>query len=85
MSLLSGIVLFVLAVGAVKGFAFMLALTTVIDILIVFFFTKPLVTLLGRTKFWGEGRRFSGFEPDHMGSTRPGWRRPAPSVRVKEA
>jgi len=69
-SLLAAVVLFVLAMGAVKGFAFTLGLTTVIDILLVFFFTKPLVTLLGRTRFWGEGRRFSGFEPEHMGVSR---------------
>lgn len=84
-SLLSALVLFALAIGAVKGFAFTLGLTTVIDILIVFFFTKPLVTLLGGTKFYGEGRRFSGFEPEHMGAQRRQRRRPAPSARVKEA
>jgi preprotein translocase subunit SecD len=69
-SLLAAVVLFALAIGAVKGFAFTLGLTTLIDILLVFFFTKPLVTLLGRTRYWGEGRRFSGFEPEHMGVTR---------------
>ena len=69
-SLLSAIVLFALAIGSVKGFAFTLGLTTLIDIAIVFWFTKPLVTLLGRTKYFGEGRRFSGFEPDHMGAQR---------------
>ncbi len=69
-SMLSAIVLFILAIGAVKGFAFTLGLTTIIDVLIVFFFTKPLVTLLGHTKFFGEGRRFSGFEPEHLGVER---------------
>ncbi len=69
-SLLAAVVLFALAMGAVKGFAFTLGLTTVIDIMLVFFFTKPLVTLLGRTRYWGEGRRFSGFEPEHMGVSR---------------
>ncbi len=69
-SLLSAVVLFVLAMGAVKGFAFTLGLTTAIDLLVVFFFTKPLMTLLGRTKFYGQGRRFSGFEAEHMGTTK---------------
>lgn len=69
-SLLAAVVLFVLAIGGVKGFAFTLGLTTIIDILLVFFFTKPLVTLLGRTRYWGEGRRFSGFEAEHMGVRR---------------
>ncbi|MDQ7993906.1 MAG: protein translocase subunit SecD [Propionicimonas sp.] len=79
-SLLSAVVLFVLAIGAVKGFAFTLGLTTLIDIAIVFWFTKPFVTLLGHTKFFGEGHRFSGFEADHLGHTNPplhnGKRRP---------
>lgn len=68
-SLLSAVVLYALAIGAVKGFAFTLGLTTLIDLVVVFFFTKPLMTLLGRTKFWGQGRRFSGFEADHMGTS----------------
>ncbi len=68
--LLSAVVLFVLAIGAVKGFAFTLGVTTAIDLFIVFFFTHPVVTLLGRTKFFGEGRRFSGFEPEHLGVSR---------------
>lgn len=80
-SLLSAVVLFALAIGSVRGFAFTLGLTTIIDIAIVFWFTKPLMTLLGRTKFFGEGRKFSGFEAEHLGSTNPplhsGKRRPA--------
>jgi len=69
-SLLSALVLFVLAIGAVKGFAFTLGLTTLIDLAVVFFFTKPMMTLLGRTKFFGEGHRFSGFEAEHMGASK---------------
>ncbi len=83
-SLLSAVVLFVLAIGSVKGFAFTLGLTTLIDIAVVFFFTKPLMTLLGRTKFFGEGHRFSGFEREHMGTSKPplhsGQRRGASAV-----
>ena len=85
-SVLAAVVLFVLAMGAVKGFAFTLGLTTLIDVAIVFFFTKPLVTLLGRTKYFGEGRRFSGFEPDHMGARRrPGLRPRTPAAAGKGA
>lgn len=69
-SLLSAVVLFVVAIGAVKGFAFTLGLTTLIDIAVVFFFTQPMLTLLGRTKFFGEGHRFSGFEAEHMGASK---------------
>ncbi|MGC4153121.1 MAG: protein translocase subunit SecD [Propionicimonas sp.] len=80
-SLLSAVVLFVLAIGSVKGFAFTLGLTTIIDIAIVFWFTKPLMSVLGRTKYFGEGRKFSGFEAEHLGAANPplhgGKRRPA--------
>ena len=68
-SLLSAVVLFVLSVDQVKGFAFTLGLTTLIDLVICFFFTHPIVTVLGRTKFWGRGRRGSGLEAAHMGVT----------------
>ena len=68
-SLLSAIVLFVLSVDQVKGFAFTLGLTTVIDLVICFFFTHPVVTLLGRTRFWGRGQRGSDLEAEHMGVT----------------
>lgn len=67
-SLLSALVLFILAIGAVKGFAFTLGLTTLIDIAVVFWFTKPLVSVLGKTKYFGQGKRFSGFEADHLGA-----------------
>lgn len=66
-SLLSATVLFILAIGAVRGFAFTLGITTLIDLAIIFFFTKPLMTLLGRTTFYGEGHRWSGLEAEHMG------------------
>jgi preprotein translocase subunit SecD len=65
--MLSALVLFLLAIGAVKGFAFTLGLTTLIDVLVVFFFTKPLMTLLARTKFFGGGHRLSGLDPAHLG------------------
>lgn len=69
-SLLSAIVLFLLAVGGVKGFAFTLGLTTLIDLAVCFFFTKPVVELLGRTKFYGEGHKWSGLDAAHMGVSR---------------
>lgn len=69
-SLLSAVVLFFLAVGGVRGFAFTLGLTTLIDLAVVFWFTKPIMTLLGRTRFFGEGRKWSGLDPEHMGVSR---------------
>lgn len=66
-SMLSAIVLFILAMGGVKGFAFILGLTTLLDLAVVFFFTKPLMSLLVRTKFFGEGRKGSGLEAEKLG------------------
>ncbi|HVD19617.1 MAG TPA: protein translocase subunit SecD [Propionibacteriaceae bacterium] len=66
-SMLSALVLFVLAIGAVRGFAFTLGLTTLIDVLVVFLFTKPLMTILARTKFFGGGHPLSGLDPAHLG------------------
>jgi preprotein translocase subunit SecD len=65
--MLSAVILFILAIGAVKGFAFTLGLTTLIDVAVVFLFTKPLMSLLARTKFYGGGHRLSGLDPAHLG------------------
>jgi preprotein translocase subunit SecD len=66
-SFLAALLLYLFAIGGVKGFAFTLGLTTLIDIVVVFFFTKPLVTLLARTKFFGQGHRWSGLDPNALG------------------
>jgi preprotein translocase subunit SecD len=66
-SFLAAIVLYVLAIGNVRGFAFTLGLTTLVDVLVVFMFTKPMVTLLARTKFFGGGHKLSGFDAEHLG------------------
>jgi preprotein translocase subunit SecD len=66
-SFLAALVLFIFAIDVVKGFAFALGLTTLIDVFVVFFFTKPLVTLLARTRFFGRGHRLSGFDRRHLG------------------
>ena len=66
-SLLAAVVLFIFAIGVVKGFAFALGLTTFIDIFVVFFFTKPMVTLLSRTTFFGQGHKWSGLDRQHLG------------------
>ena len=91
-SLLAAVVLYLLSVGGVRGFAFTLGLTTLIDIVVVFLFTKPLVTLLARTKFFGGGHRLSGLDPSHLGvegrpvATPPSRRRAAAATRsTKEA
>jgi len=80
-SMLSAVVLFILAIGSVRGFAFTLGLTTLIDVFIVFFFTKPLMSLLARTRFFGGGHRLSGLDPAHLGvKALPGTRTRRPAA-----
>ncbi|MFP3967220.1 protein translocase subunit SecD [Actinomadura fulvescens] len=71
---LAAVVLYFLAVGGVRGFAFAMGLTTLIDVVVVFFFTKPLVAMLSRTRFFGKGHRLSGLSPSRLrrgGTTAP--------------
>lgn len=85
-SLIASVLLYFFAVGGVKGFAFTLGLTTFIDLFIVFTFTKPLVTLLVRTKFYGGGHPLSGLSPDHLGAKIPPVRAPSTAqTSVQEA
>jgi preprotein translocase subunit SecD len=55
-SLAAALVLYILAVGTVRGFAFFLGLSTLLDIFTTFFFTRPLVILLGRSTRVTEAR-----------------------------
>ncbi|MCW2750557.1 MAG: secD [Aeromicrobium sp.] len=66
-SILAALILFIFAIGVVRGFAFALGLTTLIDVFVVFLFTKPLVSLLARTKFYGQGHKLSGLDAGHLG------------------
>jgi preprotein translocase subunit SecD len=75
-SLLSALILYILSIGAVRGFAFALGLTTAVDLAIIFFWTKPLVSLLVKTQFFGQGKKGSGLEAEHMGASAT--RRPQP-------
>ncbi|MFI8964406.1 protein translocase subunit SecD [Streptomyces sp. NPDC053493] len=70
-SFLAAAVLFIVTVGKVKGFAFTLGLTTLLDIVVVFLFTKPVMTLLARTKFFGNGHKWSGLDPKSLGAKPP--------------
>jgi preprotein translocase subunit SecD len=69
-SFMAALILYIFTIGGVKGFAFTLGLTTLIDIVVVFFFTKPVVTMLARTKFFGRGHRWSGLDPSTLGVRR---------------
>ncbi|MFE0425857.1 protein translocase subunit SecD [Streptomyces sp. NPDC058953] len=70
-SFLAAAVLFFVTVGKVQGFAFTLGLTTLLDVVVVFLFTKPLMTLLARTKFFGNGHPWSGLDPERLGAKPP--------------
>jgi preprotein translocase subunit SecD len=80
-SFLAAVVLYLLATGGVQGFAYTLGLTTLIDVLVVFLFTHPMLALLSRTRFFGEGHRWSGLDPERLGVTARR-RRTGPSVAV---
>jgi preprotein translocase subunit SecD len=55
-SIIGAAVLYVLSVGSVRGFAFFLGLTTLLDVFTAYFFTRPMVMLLGRSRFFTEAR-----------------------------
>jgi preprotein translocase subunit SecD len=66
-SLLAAVVLYIFAIGVVRGFAFMLGISTIIDVVVFFFFTKPMVSLLARRRFFNSGSRFSGLSAETLG------------------
>lgn len=66
-SILAAVVLYFLSVGNVRGFAFSLGLTTLVDILIAFWFTRPTTLLLARTKWMNKGGAFTGVSPKRLG------------------
>ncbi len=77
-SFLAAVVLYIFAIGVVRGFAFALGISTVIDVIVFFWFTKPMVTLLARRTFFNTGTRFSGLSAETLGIDEPG--RPTPRL-----
>ena len=75
-SLLAAVVLYFVSVGGVRGFAFTLGLSTLLDLVVVFLFTRPLISLLSRFA-WFANDRFTGFSAP-TAATRH--RQPAPAV-----
>jgi preprotein translocase subunit SecD len=67
-NLLAAVVLFVMAVGNVRGFAFTLGVTTVVDLIVVILFTHPMLQLLSRTRFFSSGHPLSGLNPRALGA-----------------
>lgn len=88
---LAAAVLFILAIGNVRGFAFTLGITTIVDLIIVSLFTQPLMQILGRTQFFGQGHKWSGLDPKALGAVYRGrakFRDPVdvdPTARKKSA
>ncbi len=66
-SLLAAVVLYFLSVGSVRGFAFVLGLTTLIDVLVAFWFTHPIVVIMGRSRWMQRGSRWTGLNADRLG------------------
>lgn len=67
-NLVAAVVLYVLAVGGVQGFAFTLGVTTVVDLAVIIFFTHPLMVACLAIPFFGQGHRLSGLDPEHLGA-----------------
>jgi preprotein translocase subunit SecD len=55
-SFLAALLLYIFAIGPVRGFAFTLGLATLIDFFAAWFFARPAVSLLTRTRLFQEGR-----------------------------
>ncbi|GAA1143739.1 protein translocase subunit SecD [Nesterenkonia lutea] len=66
-NVIAAVVLYLVAVGNVRGFAFTLGLTAVIDVILVFLFTHPLMQLIARKRFFAAGRPFSGLSEKELG------------------
>ncbi|EEI16682.1 export membrane protein SecD [Corynebacterium lipophiloflavum DSM 44291] len=86
-TLIGAVVIYFLAVGDVKGFAFTMGLTTVVDLLVTFLVTAPLMILASRSRFWsrpavnGMGKIYSLVERERTSAGATGT---APSTETEE-
>jgi preprotein translocase subunit SecD len=69
-SILAAVVLYIFAAGVVKGFAFALGLSTLIDLAVFFWFTFPMVSWLTRFRFFNRGHKLSGLDAESLGLDR---------------
>ncbi|MBC9001895.1 MULTISPECIES: protein translocase subunit SecD [Micromonospora] len=81
-TLMSAVVLYIVSVGAVKGFAFALGLATVLDLVVVFLFRHPIMTMFARTRAFLSPRVSGLGRALPARSAEPGTAR---NPRVKEA
>ncbi|MEJ2860038.1 protein translocase subunit SecD [Actinomycetospora flava] len=79
-SFLAAVVLYVLAVGQVKGFAFTLGMSTVLDLIVVFLVTHPLLALASNSKLFASPA-WSGLGQVVHNAPRPGTSGPRPGAR----
>lgn len=70
-SLLAAAILYFISVGNVRGFAFVLGLTTLIDVFVAFIFTRPLVALLAKSSWFAKGGALTGVSPERLGVVVP--------------
>ena len=66
-SFLAAAILYFISVGNVRGFAFTLGLTTIIDVVVAFLFTRPIVALLARSAWFTRGGQLTGVSPERLG------------------
>jgi preprotein translocase subunit SecD len=69
-TILAAVVLYIFAAGVVKGFAFALGLSTLIDLAVFFWFTHPMVSWLARFPFFNKGHKLSGLDAEKLGLDR---------------
>ena len=81
-SFLAAAILYYFAAGDVRGFAFALGLSTILDLVVVFLFTHPLISLLSRSKAFGSAR-FTGLDSVRAGGVAGEVATPAEPARVK--
>ena len=68
-SFIGAVILYLLAIGPVRGFAFFLGLSTLLDVFTAYFFTRPLVIIMGRSRAFTEARWIGvgrGLAPDSL-------------------
>jgi preprotein translocase subunit SecD len=66
-SFLAAAILYFISIGNVRGFAFTLGLTTIVDVVVAFLFTRPIVALLARSKWFTRGGPLTGVSPERLG------------------
>ena len=69
-SLLAAVVLYIFSIGVVKGFAFALGISTVIDLVVFFCSPSRWCRWLATFRFFNSGHKLSGLSPEHVGTSR---------------